>query len=136
MSDQVFTALKGGIRTTDGIQIVRRGDPIPSNLAEGERDRLKRLRVIGKPEDAAVEQLASTEPPATPFDIRAADDAALVEHLRTGNDGKALVVDATVSLAAGDRDLARRVLAAEAEVNGGEPRATVKKALDSIIEAE
>lgn len=84
---EVFLPLTGAIKVAGGgVRTINRGDPIPSDLAKGERDRLERLGAIG-PEPGPVQT------PPTPDEAQAlADDMAkqIPEALHKGSIGVAV----------------------------------------------
>lgn len=120
MADRLKT-LSTRIELEDGTrQVLRQGDEVPSNISSGSRKRLESLGAIGEPETPGA--------PSEPSDLVAADHGSLVEFV---DNAKA---DQVVEAAGDDAQLAQRLLDAETEAQGGEPRKTVESGLTKVIE--
>ncbi len=129
----------------------RFGDVI-DNLPKAEFDRLVDLEAVQKPGsaplrsgvavrtpfttgvavpgnlDAAVEAVPSVPVAAVSFNVAAANDEALIEHIKANK----LSIKDTVVLAGDDPVLAERILAADTVAQGDQPRSGVSKALAKI----
>ena len=122
-----------------------RGDELPKNLADGEKERLEAQGALGTDADldALENRMRGIEPaPDAPAD---APPAVSVDHdtLAGMNDAdlakwveseKPKVAD-LVAAVGDDADLAGRVLAAESAATKGDPRSTLKSALDKVVSA-
>jgi hypothetical protein len=138
------------------IVFLDRGEAVPDNLPPGELDRLKSIGAVAPADevDAFVRRLAN--PAEAAAEDRAAADARLElvrepaaasaqgAALATMTDGQLVgwlrddkpTVDEVAAAVGDDQVLARRVLAAEETVTGGEPRKTLVEQLDKVGGAE
>jgi len=118
-----WVAIKGG-----GRACVKHGEPLPVNVVDGEAEYLREQGALVSPD-------ALVMPEGDPIDevdalVASTTEAQLTEYVR----------DATIKdivAAVGDNaELAQRVLTAEADATHNEPRPTLVKALEKVIEAK
>ena len=130
------------------IVTLRRGEPLPDGLMDGELDRLKKLNAVGTAEQVAnVERTAGTPFVSGPLESRTGSGATPpppegeVDLSTLGaldDDQLAAAVASTgvaklVEAVGDNQELAGKVLAAE-NARGGEARSTLVKPLTKLVE--
>jgi hypothetical protein len=118
-----WVAIEGG-----GRACVKHGEPLPNDIAAGEADYLRE-------QGALVDSSALVTPEGDPIDavdalVASTTEAQLTEYVRD------TTIKDIVAAVGGDVELAKRVLIAEADATGGEPRPTLVKALEKVVQAD
>jgi hypothetical protein len=123
--NEVVTVLKAYVDTPDGMVAVKRGDPLPDNILDGEAERVRALGALGEP--------ATPPVPGAPADEAAVLTAALTEQGIVDYVRDHSIKD-IVDAVGEDVELAKKVLVAEADATGNESRAGLVKALQAVIQ--
>jgi hypothetical protein len=99
------------------------------DLVDVESKVADQLVADGVAADPSAPEVAEREGQVSPLAIETATVEEVAAHIKA----RKLVNDDTVALAGNDPELAAKVLEADAQVNGGEARAGVKKVLEPIV---
>jgi hypothetical protein len=145
MPDTISARQVGVKLKDDSIVYLDRGQVLPEDIADGERDKLAQAGALGgaaqplgsaaAPFDATAVDPHTVDPAAASpdgFDVRLAPTSQVAAFIES----EKLTGPATVDLAEGDPALAQKVLDAEKERAGGDPRDNVAGPLQKIIDGD
>jgi hypothetical protein len=123
-SKEVITSLRADVKTESGRKTLYRGDELPADVLPGQAERLRSLGALAAPASPAPEGEDVDE-----VDVLA---ASLTEAEMTDYVGHHTIKE-IVTAVGENAELAQKVLTAEADATGGEPRPTLVKALEKVI---